>query len=594
MIDRRTRLRVRRGVRKSKRQVEDIGVQAEEQLERHFIRRLHRLVHVRRFVIGWVLLLVLMTGITVVQLRALGSYYLKTGPAAGGTYTEGIVGSFTNANPLFATGGIDGAVSRLVFSSLLKYDNNGELSSDLAEKWSVDETGKVYTVTLRPDVLWHDGTPLTVEDVIFTYKTIQNPDAQSPLFSSWRDVRIAAKDDKSITFTLPNVLASFPYSLTNGIVPRHILQEVPADQLRSDRFNTVRPVGSGPFSWEIVEVSGQTPEERQEQVALRRYEEYHQGAPRLQRFIIRTFRTEEALLSSFEQRELNAMSGLSSVPDNMDEELAMNEISLPLTGSVMIFFKTTEGVLADKTVRQALVRAADTQAIVQSLPFSVLAVDSPLLKGQLGYDSSITQLEYDIATAKKQLEEAGWKLGEDGIRVKGDQRLAFTLKAPNISEFTETTRQLKDMWREVGADVEVDQPNDTELQSLLSLHQYEAVAYSISVGKDPDVFAFWHSSQADVRSNNRLNLSEYQSDVTDQALEGGRTRTEPALRSVKYKPFLEAWRDDAPALALYQPRYLYVVRGRLYGFENNLVNSAIDRYTNVHNWMIRTEKVYRR
>ena len=75
----------------------------------------------------------------------------------------------------------------------------------------------------------------------------------------------------------------------------------------------------------------------------------------------------------------------------------------------------------------------------------------------------------------------------------------------------------------------------------------------------------WHSSQADVRAENRLNLSEYQSDEVDQSLESGRTRIDPKLRAVKYEPFLEAWREDAPALALYQPQYLYIVRGNVDG-----------------------------
>ena len=247
VIDRRTRLRFRRSVRKSKRHVEDISIQAEEQLERHFIRRLHRLMDVRRFVAVWVVLFVLLMGITVAQLRALSPHYQKTAPAPGGTFTEGMIGTFTNANPLFAVGGLDNAVSQLVFSSLLGYDQRGKLTGDLAKSWKVDESGKVYTVALRDDAQWHDGTPVTVEDVLFTYRTIQNPDAQSPLFASWRDVKVSSPKSNTITFTLPNVLASFPHSLTNGIVPKHRLESVAPDQLRSDRFNTVSPLGSGPF-----------------------------------------------------------------------------------------------------------------------------------------------------------------------------------------------------------------------------------------------------------------------------------------------------------------------------------------------------------
>lgn len=592
MIDRKAKLRFRRNVRKGKRQVEDISIQAEEQLERLFIRRLHRLLAVRRFVLTWLLLIVFLVSASVFQLRALSGHYLVTAPADGGVFTEGVLGSFTNANPLYATGGVDGGVSQLLFSSLFEYDANGQLVNDLATSWDVDETGKVFTVTMRTDAKWHDGAPVTVEDVLFTYAMIQNPDAQSPLFSSWRDVKIKATSTDTIVFTLPNVFAPFPHSLTNGIIPKHILENVSADQLRADQFNTIQPIGSGPFAWEAVAVSGQTPEERQEQIALRRNSLYYRGAPRLQRFVVKTFRSEDTMLRQFEDRELHAMSGLTSVSDAIDGT-SLEQYSLPLTGAVMVFFKTSEGVLQDKAVRTALVQSVDTNEVVAELLYPVITVNSPLLKGQLGYDETITQLEYDVEAAAKTLDEAGWKRNADGIREKDGTKLQFSLKAPNTSEFAVVTRKLQEHWSAVGVQVDVDQPSDSELQSIVSLHQYEAVAYSISIGNDPDVFAFWHSSQADIRANNRLNLSEYSSDVADQALEGGRTRTDPALRAVKYQPFLKAWRSDAPALALYQPQYLYVVRGHLNGFESQLLHSSNDRYSNVQNWTVRTKKVYK-
>lgn len=591
MIDRKTKLRFRRNVRKGRRQVEDLSIQAEEHLERLFIRRLHRLINVRRFVLTWLTLIVFLVGASVFQLRALSGHYLKSAPDEGGVYTEGVIGSFTNANPLYAIGGVNGEVSRLLFSSLLEYDKNGSLVGDLATDWRVDETGKIYTVTIREDVLWHDQTPLTVDDVVFTYQTLQNPDAKSPLFISWRDVRIEASDNKVI-FTLPNVFAAFPHSLTNGIVPKHILENVVADQLRSDRFNTVSPIGSGPFMWDLVEVTGETPEERQEHIALTRNPNYYKGSPKLQRFIIKTFRSEEFMTKRFADRELTAMGGLSSISDSL-ERGSFQEMNLPLTGAVMVFFRTTEGVLQDKAVRQALVHGVNVGHVVRSLSTPVIRVDSPLLRGQLGYNTELTQLDYNVKKAQKLLDEAGWKANGDGVRQKGDELLRFSLKAPNDSEFTIITRELQNFWSQIGVQVDVDQPGDNELQSIVALHQYEAVLYSVSIGNDPDVFAFWHSSQADVRAENRLNFSEYQSNQADQALEGGRTRIDPKLRAVKYEPFLRAWREDAPALALYQPNYLYIARDHIEGFNRSVLHSSKDRFNNVENWSIRTKKVYK-
>jgi peptide/nickel transport system substrate-binding protein len=128
-----------------------------------------------------------------------------------------------------------------------------------------------------------------------------------------------------------------------------------------------------------------------------------------------------------------------------------------------------------------------------------------------------------------------------------------------------------------------------DLQVAIDTRDYDALLYGISIGTDPDQFAYWHSSQADPRSPRRLNFSDYSSRVADSALEAGRTRIDPALRAAKYVPFLQAWHDDVPAYALYRPRFLYVTRGTLFNFDQRAMNNPTDRFSNIENWMIRTE-----
>jgi ABC-type transport system substrate-binding protein len=130
-----------------------------------------------------------------------------------------------------------------------------------------------------------------------------------------------------------------------------------------------------------------------------------------------------------------------------------------------------------------------------------------------------------------------------------------------------------------------------DLQNALAFHDYDAILNSITIGADPDVFVYWDSSQADIRSANRLNLSEYKNTVADAALEAGRTRLDPSLRKIKYRPFLEAWQQDNPAIGLYQPRLLYLTNGRVAGLEEHSINTPTDRLANVENWQIRTAKV---
>lgn len=589
MIDRTTKLRWRRRVRRRRRQVEDLGIQTEEHLERHFFRRLSRLGEVRRFVLSWLLLLILLIAGSVFQTLSLSHYYQKLTPVPGGSFSEGIIGSFTNANPLYATGPVDSAAAKLIFSSLFTYDQHNKLVGDLADKWSVDDRGIRYTITLKKDVHWHDGKPLTAADVVFTYQTIQNPDARSPLFSSWQGIKVEAQDDRTVVFTLPNILSSFPYALTNGIVPKHVLGSVPVGQLRSDRFNNVNPVGSGPFKWERVEVSGDTPDTREERVGLVANTAYYNDKPKLQNFIIHTYKDEKHILASFAHGELNAMVGVTTAPDTLQKQTETHEYDIPLTGEIMVFFKTSQPALSDVHVRQALVQSVNVSKVVEGLGYPAILAREPLLQDMLGFDKNLQELPFDTKQANTLLDQAGWVKDKNGIRTKDNKPLTIHLYAQSNSEYAYITGELQKAWHDIGIDVQVALQNDTDLERVVNNHEYDALLYGVSLGNDPDVFAYWHSSQADPRSSH-LNLSEYKSSVADKALEAGRTRLDPTVRAVKYKPFLEAWRSDAPALALYQPRFVYLTRGSLFNFNPNVLNVATDRYNNVSNWMIRQAK----
>ncbi len=590
MIDRTTKLRWRRRVRRSRRQVEDIGFQAEEKLERHFFKRLAKLPNVLRFGGTWVLLMLILIGGTIVQTRYLGNYYLTNQPTPGGVYSEGILGSFTNANPLYASSSVDASVSHLVFSGLLKLDSNNKLVGDLAKSWTVDTSEQNYTVVLNHGLKWQDGQPLTAQDVVFTYNTIKNPDAKSPLFAAWQDITIKALNDTTIRFTLPNPLAPFPYGLTNGIVPRHLLKDIPAAQLRSSNFNTSKPVGSGPFKWSLLNVNGETPETREEQITLTPFNDYVGGKPRLGKFIIRSFHDENHLLASFRDQQLNGVVGLSSLPKDLANDLNIYEHHIPLLGEVLVFFKESNPILKDLNVRKALIMATDKGDVISNLGFPVALANEPILKGQLGYQKSLAELKYNPKAAAALLDKAGWKVGPDGTRSKKGTALSFTLTSQQNPEYDTVTAELQRQWRAVGVNIQILLLPAIDLQTKLTSHSYDALLYGIEMGADPDVFAYWHSSQADIRSQNRLNFSEYQSAAADAALESGRTRLNPRLRAIKYRPFLQAWRADVPAIALYQPQFLYVTRGQVFGFMPSAISKGYDRYANVNNWMIRESK----
>jgi peptide/nickel transport system substrate-binding protein len=459
----------------------------------------------------------------------------------------------------------------------------------LAQTWSVDARGTTYTVTLKDRLVWQDGKPLTADDVVFTYQMIQNPDARSPLQSAWQGIKVSSPDKRTITFVLPNSLSSFPYSMVNGIVPKHALADIPVTELRSARFNTTSPMGAGPFKWETIQVQGDKPEERQEQVSLVRNDKYHGNKAKLDRFIVHSYRDEKQMLAGFERREINAMAGLETFPDNLDTG-GVQEFTVPLTDEVVVFFRTDSPILSDQKVRQALVRGVNVPELVKRLGYPVTIADSPLLRGQVGYDKSVVQLGYDVVAANKLLDEAGWVRGKDGSRSKDGKALSFRLFAQSTAEYSAITQGLQAAWRAIGVDLQASLQSPSDLQQTINVHDYDAVLYGIAIGPDPDVFVYWDGSQADPRLISRFNFSNYKSTAADKALQAGRTRQDPTLRAIKYKPFLEAWRSDAPALTLYQPRFLYIVRQPFYGFSPKVMNVNTDRYINVTDWMIHEEK----
>lgn len=572
-----------------------MGTVADEQINRHFFKRLTRLVEVRRFVFGWIALVLLLILVGILQFSALRDQFEKEVYVPGGIFNEGIIGTYTNSNPIYATSAVDASVSKLVFAGLFKYDGENKLVPDLAESIEVDQAETKYTVKLKDNLYWHDGQPLTADDVAFTFNTIKNPDTKSYLLSSWQGVTVEAKDKKTVVFTLKDTLSSFPHSLTTGLIPEHVISKINPEQLRSNDFNSIKPIGAGPFKFDVVQVEKDKDEGNNEikkqQVGLVANDGYNGGKPKLNKYIIKTYKDQPELLEAYREKKVNSISGFFVPPVDIENDAKTVEFSVPLTGEVMVFFKTSEGVLSDSNVRKALVLASNPKDVISSISYPLKSVDGPLLSTHAGYNKAYAQKTDDITQAKALLDQAGWVLNpQTGLRTKDNKPLKFQLAAEDTEEYRDVTETLKKQWKELGVELDVKLQDEDELKTTVSSHNYDSLLYAISIGADPDVFAYWHSTQADPRSKTRLNFSEYKSVAADESLVAGRSRSDPAIRAIKYKPFLENWQKDNPALALYQPRFVLVMRKPFDGFVNTGVVAPIDRYSDVENWAIRQEK----
>lgn len=577
---------IKRKFRRRRKDARLLSQQADEQIEKLLIRRFDRLVFVKRFVILWSLLIFVLFFGVVLQLRALGPYYQVLKPVPGGIFSEGLVGNFTNANPIYASGAADTAVSRLIFSGLFRYDTNNNLAPDLAKDFELNPAQTRYTVHLRNDVKWHDGEQFTADDVVFTYQMMQNIEAQSPFYSNWQGVKISKKDKYSVYFDLDNPLSSFPHSLIRGIIPAHSFKDIKPVAMRTAPFNS-KPIGTGPFEWKFIEVTGKSDLDRQQRISLAANNDYSGGKPKLDGFNLITFPDEHGLLAAFDAKQINAMSGLEAVPDSLKKDKGVRVYNTPLTSTVMAFFNTSHPMLDDASVRKALIASVDRSTVVSLLDYPVKLVDSPLLSNQLGYDPAIVEPAYNQDSANQLLDQAGWVKSDSG-RAKATKPLKLSLAAQESPTYAQVAQYLQSQWSKIGVKVDVRYYSSDDLQkAIIPNHAYDILLYGIGVGVDPDVFAYWDSSQASTTSLGGLNLSEYKSRAADQALEAGRTRSDPNLRITKYRAFLTSWVNDAPALALYQPNIVYVSRGPVFNYEREATNSSADRFYNVHQWMVR-------
>lgn len=549
----------------------------------YIVKRSRRLVLVQRFIAGWVGLLVLIMLLQLTQLNGLGPHYLSNKPAQGGTYVEGVVGEFSALNPLFADTLPGRTASRLMFSGLAKRDYKGAIQPDLASGWSVNADGSEYTVSLRSGLSWQDGAPLSAEDVVFTIKSIQNSATKSPLADDWQGVEVKALDALNVSFSLSAPFAPFLQLLTVGIIPKHILGSVPPAQLRVHRFNQT-PVGSGPYRFEQFLVN-------RSEIRLGAYEGFYRGAPKISTFVVKAFSDYGQLAAALGRREISGAGGFNNEESAKFGELGKDYVAWPGARESFLFMNTARPILSNPRVRQAITRATNTHALALSYRPAVRATDSALLAEQLNGEAADKQLGFNPSLSRQLLERAGWKSNSGDPRSKKNQVLKLVLVTPQTDIYPIVASQLQQQLQRVGVSVEIKTVSADEFQSrYVNPRQYDLLLSAIPLGADPDVYAYWHSSQA---NSSGSNFSNYSSAAADNLLEAGRTRVDPRVRLAKYHAFLKVWRQDSPAVALYQHNYFYVAKGiELPGVK--WLPEPLDRFAEVNEWHVRTEPKLKR
>jgi len=578
----------RKTLKKRMRKVESVTI---KHAHKFIIKRWSNVREVQRRVLFWVIAVGLLIAATGLQLMWYQQSYRTTAARTDGTYAEAVLGPIETLNPLFASTSAEQSASYLMFSRLMDYDKTGNLNYDLVNNIKINDAKTVYTVSIRPDAKWHDGIKLTADDVAFTVGLIKNQNTRTTI-SGWKDIDVKVIDDTTIEFTLQSTYAAFEHALTFPILPKHILGDVTPGSIRENSFSQ-NPIGSGPFKLRFIQDvdSGSS----RKVVYMARNDDYYKGVAKLERFQLHVYETSDAILHALSLNEVNAAADLSSVDVTNINSKRYSLSSKSIQSGVYAILNTRSELLKDNTLRRALQQATDVGAIRNNISSSALVLDLPFTNGQLTGDiPKVTPS--DQATAIKMLDDNGWKLNGQNLREKDGKLLRLSVVTIKDSELERGLESLAGQWRALGitVDTQVVDPSDVSqnsVQSVLQPRNYDVLLYRLNIGADPDVYAYWHSSQI---STQGYNFANYSNMISDDALSSARSRVEPALRNAKYITFARQWLSDVPAIGLYQSTAQYVSSNNVNSFDkNNVLVSPIDRYSDVVNWSVGVKSVYK-
>jgi peptide/nickel transport system substrate-binding protein len=484
---------------------------------------------------------------------------------------------------------VDADLSEIIYNGLLKYDKNGLLTPDLAESYEISEDKTTYIFHLKKNITWHDGTPFSARDVIFTFNLITDPAYKSPLRSNWQGVTASLIDDETITF-ITNPYAGFLNNATFGILPQHIWDSVKPDNFSLAQLN-LEPIGTGPYKYTsfLKDSKGNILSYK-----LVANPNYFEGKPYLSKITFNFYTDDTSALDAYNRKEIMGMSSISSQKiTEIKNKKSSLEHSFSIPRYSAVFLNQTKSLpLAEDKVREALNYATDREEIIRLvLSGKGSPAYSPILSGMIGYSPDLGKINYEPEKAKELLDSAGWKISDDTFRKKGDAFLEINLITTDWDEFSKSAEILRDQWGKIGVKVNINSLSVSDIQqNYIRPREYEALLFGQVLGAEPDLYSFWHSAQ---KKDPGLNLALFGDSETDKLVEDARVEFDREKRINFYLDFQKKLVEEIPAIFLCSPEYIYPVNKKVQGIDAENLISPAKRFSNISKWYINTKRVWK-
>ncbi|MBE9474233.1 MAG: peptide ABC transporter substrate-binding protein [Chloroflexi bacterium] len=516
-------------------------------------------------------------------------------PSTGGVYSEALVGSFNRLNPVLDyTNSADQDVDRLIFSSLLRFDDRGLPVNDLIESMGISQNGQNYNISLRENAVWHDGQPVTSEDVVFTVELLRSEDLPVPedTRALWQNVEAEALDENTLQFRLPEPYAPFLDYLTFGILPKHLLGDLSPAEIIDSQFN-LQPVGSGPyrfdqFLFEDDQIIG---------VSLTAFEDYYNDPAFIEQFTFKYYPDPDAALSAYQSGDILGISQVTNdiLPQALQEpNLNMHSGQVPLLSIIFLNLDNPQvPYFQDVNIRRALLMGIDRQRIINQLKDGQATLaHGPIFPGSWAYYDGIEKIEYDPDAAIQILRAAGYAIPAAGSSVRTNeegQSLSFELVYPSGAKYEQLAEAIASDWQRLGVEANLQAVDSDDLvATYLDPREYDAALVDINLtsSPDPDPYPFWDQAQI----TGGQNYSKWNDRQASEFLEEARVELDRTERTRLYNNFQVRFASELPALPLFYPIYNYGINQRINGVTMGSLYEVSDRFANVTKWFLIAER----
>jgi len=480
-------------------------------------------------------------------------------PADGDVFMEASIGDASNLIPILASDSSSHDVAGLIYNGLVKYDKNFMIVPDLAEKWDIEQDGKLIRFHLRKNVRWHDGRPFTARDVLFTYRTVIDPKTPTAYASDFKQVKtVRMLDDYTIEVSYDQPFAPALISWGMSVLPEHLLRGKDITKTKLAR----QPVGTGPYVFK-----GWQPGSR---IVLQYNANYHEGRPRLDGVVYRIIPDDATQFMELKAGNID-IKGLTPLQylrqtGTPDFTRSFSKYKYLADAYTFLGFNLKRPPFDDLKVRQAIAHAIDKDEIIKGVLFGLgVATTGPYKPGTRWYNPDAPKYAYDPAKARALLAEAGFKdTNADGILEKGGRPFTFTIITNQGNPLREKTAQIiQQRLKAIGIDTKIRIVEWTVfLKEFVDPGNFDAIILGWTITPDPDAFDVWHSSNIGPK---KLNFISFRNAMVDDLLDKARHTFDEKARKSYYDRFQVILALEQPYVFLYAPYALPAVSSRIKG-----------------------------